>query len=221
MNRIDMKNFHRIRFGLLSLALLVPALCISQEKFIEMKKTDEFRHQLGQATKQVSSVTSNFIQEKNLSVISEKIISKGNFLFKKEKKLRWEYTDPFTYLIIFRDDKIFIKDETKANQFDVHSNKLFAEINRIMIGSIQGTLLSDDKNFKPAYFESSRNFLVKLKPVLPGLKQFLDEIWIYFDKLDYTVSRLEMRESSGDYTKIDFLEKKLNEPIPDEKFNFK
>jgi len=192
----------------------------TQSKFTEMKNPSLFLQQLTQSTQKISTLTSNIIQVKNLSVLSEKIITKGHFLFKKEKNLRWEYTEPFSYLVIFKDDKIFIKDEDKANQFDVHSNKMFNEINNIMIGCIRGTILKDDKNFSAAYFENNTYFLVRLHPLIPSLKEFLNEIWIYFDKNDYTIAKLEMYESSGDYTKIDFVDKKLNAPVPDEKFNF-
>jgi len=201
-------------------SVLLTLFGFSQTKFTEMKNTSLFLQQFTQSTQKITTLTSNIVQEKNLSVLSEKIITKGHFLFKKEKNLRWEYTEPFSYLVIIKDDKIFIKDEDKANQFDIHSNKMFNSINDIMIGCIRGTILKDDKNFMAVYFENNTYFLVKLHPLIHSLKEFLNEIWIYFDKNDYTISKLEMYESSGDYTKIDFVDKKLNAPVPDEKFNF-
>jgi outer membrane lipoprotein-sorting protein len=200
--------------------VLVSLSGYSQGKFTEMKNPTLFLQQFSQSTQKISTLTSNIIQEKNLSVLSEKIISKGHFLFKKEKNLRWEYTAPFSYLIIFKDDKIYIKDEDKSNQFDVHSNKMFSEINDIMIGCIRGSILKDEKNFSAAYFENPNLYLVKLHPLMQSLKQYLNEIWIYFDKNDFTISKLEMYESSGDFTKINFVDKRLNAPVPDEKFNF-
>ena len=197
-------------------------ICIdasSQTKFTEMLNPASFLQQFAQSTQKIATLTSNIIQEKNVSVLSEKIIMKGHFYFKKEKNLRWEYTEPFSYLVIFKDDKIFIKDEDKSNQFDVHSNRMFSEINDIMIGCVKGTILKDDKNFSALYFENNTRFLVKLYPLKPALKQYLNEIWLYFDKTDCTIAKLELFESS-DFTKIDFIDKKLNVPVPDEKFSF-
>lgn len=198
----------------------VPLILSGQTKFSDVKDPSSFKLKLSVESKKITTISSNFIQEKNLSVLSEKIISKGHFYFKKEKNLRWEYLQPFSYLIIFRNDKILIQDESKKATLDVNSNKMFGEINRIMIGCVQGTLLADEKNFKSQYFENNTNFLVKVFPLMPGLKELLKEIWIYFSKSDYTVTRLEMHESSGDYTMIDFTDKKVNDPIPDEKFSF-
>ena len=67
----------------------------SQGTYSEMKDPSGFRQKFSEVTKKTQTIEANFIQEKHLSILSEKIITKGKFLFKKEKKLRWEYTDPF------------------------------------------------------------------------------------------------------------------------------
>jgi outer membrane lipoprotein-sorting protein len=184
-----------------------------------MKDQESFKKELAEKTGKIATIESNFLQEKNLSVISEKIITKGKFCFKKEKKLRWEYTEPFQYLIIINGDKIFIKDENKESNINVQSNRLFDEINNIIIGSVRGTILNDDKSFNIILMENNTYDLVKLFPKTPQMKEFLQEIRIYFDKNDLTVSILEMQEASGDYTKIEFTDKKFNAPIPDETFS--
>jgi outer membrane lipoprotein-sorting protein len=209
---------HRMIQILLCLIFL-PFIGLSQATVSQMKDPALFRQRLATESKKINTISSNFIQEKNLSVLSEKIISKGHFYFKKERKLRWEYVQPFSYLIIFNGDKILIRDESKKSTYDANSNKMFAEINRIMIGCVQGTLLSDEKNFRAQYLENSTGYLVRLTPLMPGLKEMLNEIWIWFSRNDLNVTRLEMHESSGDYTKIDFTDKKLNDAVPDEKFN--
>ncbi|MCX6250627.1 MAG: outer membrane lipoprotein carrier protein LolA [Bacteroidetes bacterium] len=220
-NRNSVTIICRQIHGIIMILMInVPLILSGQTKFSDVKDPSSFKLKLSVESKKITTISSNFIQEKNLSVLSEKIISKGHFYFKKEKNLRWEYLQPFSYLIIFRNDKILIQDESKKATLDVNSNKMFGEINRIMIGCVQGTLLADEKNFKSQYFENNTNFLVKVFPLMPGLKELLKEIWIYFSKSDYTVTRLEMHESSGDYTMIDFTDKKVNDPIPDEKFSF-
>ncbi len=163
-------------------------------------------------------MASKFIQEKNLSVISEKIITRGKFYFKKENKLRWEYTDPFRYLIIMNGEKVLIKDENKENRFDAASNKIFTEINSIMVGSIRGTILNEDKKFKIDFEENNEYNLVKLSPLSQQLKSYITEIRIFFNKINYSVSKLEIEEPSGDFTKIEFTGLKINTPVSDENF---
>ena len=161
---------------------------------------------------------SRFIQEKELSVISEKITSKGNFCFKAENQLRWEYTDPYQYLIVIDGEKIFIKDENRESKFNTGSNKLFSEINTIMVGCLRGTIIDNQQKFSFTYLENIDFYLLKLQPKESKLKSSISEIRIFFKKTNMVVARFEMHESSGDFTKIRFENMKLNQPIPDENF---
>ena len=206
-------------FKVILLFFIFPcSLAFGQGSFTEMKNPAVFKQKFSEATGKTQTIEASFIQVKSLSVISEKIITKGRFLFKKEKKLRWEYTDPFHYLIIINNETMFVQDEEKKIRVDIRANKIFAEINSIIIGCIQGNLFNDEKKFLSSFFENSRSFMVKLKPLASNLKDYLSEIRIFFDKDDFTVTRLEMHEPSGDYTNIDFSGEKINSNLPDEKF---
>jgi outer membrane lipoprotein-sorting protein len=167
--------------------------------------------------KATSDISADFKQEKNLSVLSEKIQSEGTFHFKKENMVRWSYTSPFTYLIIINGVKIYINDEGKEKEYDVKSNKMFREINKVVVGSVQGTLFRSSE-YKSEFFENERYWLVKMQPVNEKMREFLNEIYLYFDKKDLTVSRLKMTEQGGDYTIVDFENKKVNAGIPDARF---
>jgi outer membrane lipoprotein-sorting protein len=191
---------------------------LAQTKPLSPTDAQEVRKRIGEAAKSISCVESQFTQTKELNVIREKIISKGMFYFKKQKLLRWEYTDPFPYLIIFNNDKIYVKDEDKENHISLQSNKVFREVNNILIGAVQGTLLSDSKNFTCNIFDLHDQFEAVMIPVNPRIKETLSEIALYFNKSDYTVDKLIMREASGDYTRIEFSGKKLNQNVPDAKF---
>jgi outer membrane lipoprotein-sorting protein len=193
----------------------------SQSQFSGMNNPTQFKKKLNEATKKINTLECDFVQEKNLSVVAEQVISKGKFYFKKENQLRWEYTDPFSYIIIIRNNEIYVKDESKESHFDAQSNKIFGEINHIIVGSIRGTILNDEKNFRVNFLEGNDLNMVRLYPKTPGLKNFFSEISIYFDRLDYTVTRFEILESSGDNTRIVFSNKKQNLPVPDEKFHIK
>jgi outer membrane lipoprotein-sorting protein len=190
----------------------------SQTAFAEMKNIASFRQSFAESTKKTQTLQADFIQEKQLSILSEKIISKGKFMFHKEKMLRWEYTEPFRYLIILNNGMMYVQDEDKKSKTDISSNKVFSEINGIILGCVQGNLFNDESKFRPAFFENSRQYLVKLKPVAKGLQSYLKEIDIYLDKNEMSVARLVMHEPSGDFTKIDFSGTKINGIIKDDKF---
>ncbi|MGA3012744.1 MAG: outer membrane lipoprotein carrier protein LolA [Bacteroidales bacterium] len=199
-------------------SLPIVSQCFSQDSYIELKDPAGFKQRFSESTKRTQTIEANFVQEKNLSVFSEKITTRGTFLFKKERRLRWEYTDPFHYLIIINNGTMVIQDEDKTNKIDVQSNKLFKELNSIIIGCVQGDLFNDVKKFQSSFLENRDNYLVKLKPAEKDLKEYLNEIQITLDKKDLLVTRFEMTEPSGDNTIIFFKGRKINTNIPDEKF---
>jgi outer membrane lipoprotein-sorting protein len=163
---------------------------------------------------------SNFTQEKYLSVMSEKIITKGHFYFKKVNMLRWEYSDPYNYVIAINKDKMFIRDNNKITKYDINSNKMFKSVNEMMVNTVQGNLLNN-KDYKPAFYENDKNYLVELTPVQKAAKDFLKNIYLYINKTDYAVVKVKLTEPGDDYTTIDFTDRKSNQPIADEKFTIK
>ncbi len=185
--------------------------------FTAVKDTVAFKQKMESQSKLVNTIESDFTQEKYLSVMSEKIISKGHFCFKKINMLRWEYNDPYKYIIAINKDKMFIKDNGKVSKYDINSNKMFKSINEMMMNTVQGNLLSN-KDYKAKEYESDKQYLLELAPVQKGAKDFLKVIQLYIDKADYSVVKVKMIEPGDDYTSIDFTNRKNNQPIDDEKF---
>ena len=200
-------------------AFLFPALLFAQvpKGFVLVKDTAAFKLKMETQSKLVNSIESDFTQEKYLSVMSENIISKGHFCFKKINMLRWEYNDPYKYIIAINKDKMFIKDNGKVTKYDINSNKMFKSINEMMMNTVQGNLLNN-KDYIAKIYESDKQYLLELAPVQKGAKDFLKVIQLYIDKSDYAVVKVKMIEPGDDFTSIDFTNRKNNQPIDDEKF---
>jgi outer membrane lipoprotein-sorting protein len=180
----------------------------------------KFKIDFSAATQKTLSIKSDFVQEKNLSMLSEKITSKGKFWFKKESQVRMEYSQPYQYLMILNKDKVFIKDGQKENKISTRTNKLFQQINKIMIDCMQGTALNNP-DFKTRLFENKMNSLIELTPVTKGLKELFKSINVIVDRKDFSVASIEMLELSNDNTVIRFTNKELNAAIPDSLFTIR
>ena len=206
------------------LILLVFAFCFSSKAkypgYSPVEDFVKFKMDFSVATGKIVSIKSDFMQEKNLSMISEKIISKGKFWFKKESKVRMEYTQPYQYIMVLNKDKVFIKDGQKENTVSTKSNKLFQQINKIMIDCMQGTAFNNT-DFKTRAFENKNTALVELIPVTKGLKGLFKTINIVIDKKDYSLMSINMEELSGDNTILHFTNKELNANISDALFIIK
>ena len=180
----------------------------------------KFKASFAAAAQKITSIKADFVQDKNLSMLSEKITSKGNFWFKKDSRVRMEYTTPFKYLMILNKDKAYVKDGAKESKVSTKSNKMFQQINKIMIDCMQGTTL-DNTDFTTHVFENKTNALVELTPLSKGMKEMFKSINVVVDKKDFSVLSIQMQELSGDNTIMRFTNKELNAAIPDTLFDIK
>jgi outer membrane lipoprotein-sorting protein len=203
-------------FKQLLFLVCLPLFGLSQN-YKSVKDTASLKTKIENMSKAINTMESDFSQEKNLSMLSEKIISKGHFVFKKENLLRWEYLIPTKYLIVINKDKVVIKDSKKTSKYDMNSNKVFKEINDIMLSCVQGTIFQSNK-FKTNYFENDKCYKLELLPQTKNMKETFKKINLYFDKTVTSVTKMEMIESSEDVTIIDFLNKKLNAPVAENNF---
>jgi outer membrane lipoprotein-sorting protein len=199
--------------------IAVPAICNAQD-LSPMKDVAGFRDRLEKMSADVTTISSDFIQEKNLAVFSEKIISKGHFVYRNDNKIRWEYTSPYRYLIIINNDQLYTSTEGNSKVYDIQANRMFQEMNKFMSSFIRGDILRNEKDYTPQFFENTSHYYVKLTPVSTRVQQMLTGIDIWFDKNDFSVAGIRLTEPGDDYTKIDFTNRKLNTEITGEKFTF-
>ena len=204
-------------FSLLAVAMIADAQYAGYTPVTDLVK---FKTAFAAVALKTTSIKSDFAQDKNLSMLSEKITSKGNFWFKKDSRVRMEYTQPFKYLMILNKDKVYVKDGAKESKVSTKSNKMFQQINKIMIDCMQGTML-DNTDFKTRVFESKTNALVELTPVSKGMKEMFKSINVVVDKKDFSVTSIQMLELSGDNTMMRFTNKELNAAIADNLFDIK
>lgn len=210
----------RIKFVVVFLLCCTVAIQAQYAGYKAVNDLARFKELFNTTAKATQTIKSDFIQEKELSLLSEKIVSKGKFWFKKENKVRMEYQQPFQYLMIINQNNIYIKDGQKENKISTRSNKLFQQINQVMVDCIQGTVLNNP-DYKVNIFENSDGFLVELSPSAKALRDFFKNINIFVSKKDYSVSKLELHEQSGDKTVISYLNKEMNTTLPDALFAIK
>ncbi len=185
-----------------------------------MTNVVEFRQQFAKAAQATKSIQCDFVQEKHLSMLSDKITSTGKFWFKRENMVRMEYEKPSYYLLIINGSNIKTKDGQKENKVSAKSNKVFEQVNKMMIDCVQGTVL-DNKSFGTKVFEGAGTYLVELTPTAKNLQQIFKTITLTVDKKDHSVTKMDMLEQSGDNTAIAFLHKQMNVNISDAVFAIK
>lgn len=190
----------------------------AQHKGFELLENPaSFKSSFASESKKIETIKSDFNQEKNLTVLSEKIQSSGKFNFKRVNQIRIEYQKPYQYLLIMNGDRMLVRDQNKESVVNIKSNKIFQQVNRIMVDCVQGTIL-ENKDFSVRVFQNTTSWLLEMTPQDKSLKEFFQTILVYANKQDYSVDAIDMREPSGDYTLIRFTQKELNVPISSDLF---
>jgi outer membrane lipoprotein-sorting protein len=186
--------------------------------FKKAANPDKILNELLEGSNLIQSVRSDFTQEKNISVLSEKSVSSGRFHYKKPDMIRMEYKKPFEYLMIINKGKVLVKDAGKTQQFNASSSKVFKQINELIMQSVDGSI-SRNKDYTVNYFENDAQFMIELLPNAKRLKAYISSIKVYFDRSDRGVNKFVMTEASGDNTTITFINKEMNAKFSDDVFN--
>jgi outer membrane lipoprotein-sorting protein len=206
-----MRSINSLLFSLISFVAL------GQKNFKPIENTDAFKKQFEIESKKISTIISDFTQEKSLSMLKEKIVSKGEFKFKRSDKVRIEYKTPYSYLMIINGNQMMTKDGNKENRINVSSNKMFRQVNHIIVDCVQGTILYN-KDFSSTITENESLYSIELVPQSKILTDFFQTINVQIEKKDYSVSVIELNEQGGDKTIMRFNNKQFNRAIGDEVF---
>lgn len=188
----------------------------AQEQRMSAQEIVKFKETIENQSKNIKTIKTDFIQIKHMDFLTKDIETSGKMYFKSPNLLNWQYTKPYQYSIIFKNNKVYINDQGNKSTVDAKS-KIFEKINKLIVGSVSGNMF-DDKEFEISYFKTKEHYITKLIPKTPSIKKMIKQIDLYFPLKDTTVSEVKLIESSGDYTKIIFKNKVINAKIDDSVF---
>ena len=171
------------------------------------------------ASERLKTLHSDFVQKKTISILADELISEGKLSFKQPNKLCWEYTRPYQYRFMMNGEKVMIDSGTNKNIIDVNTNKMFSEISKIIISGINGAGIFDGNKFTAKFNVGQNDYQIVLTPAQKDLKQMFNTITITFDKRDFSVNTVELKEANGDITFITMKNKQINIQLSDEIFD--
>jgi outer membrane lipoprotein-sorting protein len=186
-----------------------------------IKDTASLNVRIRNYSKNLLTLQSDFVQMKYMSVLRDPSRSTGYFCFKNPGMVRWEYTDPFKYLVIINNNRLYMKDDKKNSSFDMSSGKAMVAMSSGLGKMLQGNIFDNKSDFSCSYYENDQAYKLALVPNIKTLKKYFSSITLYFDKKVFSVSRVVMFELNGDKTVIEFNDRKINEAVPDTKFSIK
>lgn len=165
------------------------------------------------AVSKIETMQCDFVQTKHMKMLNNKMVSTGIMAYKQSDKLRWEYKKPYTYVFILNGTKVYLKKESQNDVIDIKQNKVFKSIAEIMMNSVIGKCLTNNKEFKVSISDVNNQWVASLIPQKKELKQMYSKIILYFGKASSIIQKVEMIEKNGDKTIIELKNVKLNKPV--------
>jgi outer membrane lipoprotein carrier protein len=203
--------------------LLLLFCCIgvnAQTPITNEAKKQQVISQINKVAASVKTISCDFTQTKHMKMLNDKMVSYGKMYYKQADKLRWEYTTPYTYTFLLNGSKVkLVNQKKRTDVIDTKSNKLFKEIASIMMSSVTGKSLSDNKVFSVAIADSKTHWIATLTPVKKDMKQMFSKIVLSFNKAESMVSEVNIYEKNNDRTQIQLKNVKVNTTLKDAIFS--
>ncbi len=199
------------------LCILITAYGFTQETALAPSEITALKEQVRKQAAQSKTIVNSFIQHKHIAFLTNDIKSSGTLYFKAPNTIKWSYTAPYEYSVIFKDKKLYINDAGKKSNIQLSSNKIFKRLNDLIVQSVNGHML-DDAAFKTSFYKHTTNYIVKLLPQDPVVQQLFKQVILTISGQDYQVIQVQLIEPSEDYTRIEFTNQSINQPIPDAVF---
>ncbi len=208
---------HMLRIFLCIMCCLNVFFSKAQEVKLSTSEIEIFKNKVSETAKKSKTIVNTFTQLKHIDFLSNDIKSSGDLYFKYPNIIKWTYTAPYAYSVIFKNKKLYINDSGKKSDVNLASNKVFKKLNDLIAKSVSGDML-DSNQFNIEFYKSEQVYIAKLFPKDATLKNMFKQITLSFEAKKYLVNSVRLIEPSGDYTLINFDNKSVNQPIPDAVF---
>ena len=177
------------------------------------QSVNQIKNEINQAASEMKSLQCDFAQVKHVKMLNHEMKSTGKMFYQQTNMLRWEYTSPYKYTFILNGSKVSLKKDDRSDVIDVNQNKFFREIARIMMNSVVGKSLSDEKDFKTEITIEKDEFVAILLPQRKDIKSMFERIILHFDQKNKFISSVELLEKNEDRTIITMTNIRINEQI--------
>ncbi len=151
----------------------------------------------------IQSLSCQFTQTKQSSLLVDNAEAKGKMSYSRPKSMRWEYITPYSYALVVEGDSLSMTGNgtVSTNQ---KANRMMKEMSSLIIGSINGERLFDERTFSINIYEETGCYRVKMNPKRKDMQRMFQNITFLFGSDDYTVRSVVLTEKSGDATTINF-----------------
>lgn len=208
-----MKGRNRIIVGMFIFFIWISPVYLYA--YDSVKELDTILCSLQEKMSKVSTIQTDFIQEKNLALFKQKLILKGKIFIQKPGMLSWRVFSPMRYSLVISANQI--------SQWDQDSNQV-QSVSLAKNPSFQVAIQQMQNWFSGSYQSMQGDYQIKLisqQPVrlefIPKDKSvarnFIKQVTVLFQNDRQYIKEISILEKSGDSTLLMFIKPQLNQVI--------
>ena len=193
--------------------ITVGSCCLLQPVSAQTKAEGQIRQRISQAASVMRTMQCDFVQTKDIRMMNDRMVARGRMYYQQPDRLRWEYVAPYTYTFILNGDKVWLKNQQRSDVIDTKGNRLMGEIARIMMNTVVGKGLTDDKDFQTTLTETPTEWTVTLMPRRKDMRGLFRKIVLHYNRQQTMVWMVELTGKNGDKTTIELKNVRKNEAV--------
>ena len=178
--------------------------------FCFAQSSEEVMEMLTQTAASMQCMNCRFTQQKTMAMLTEPTVSEGLMVYNAPDKMRWEYTSPYSFALLVDGEKITKIIDGNEEILDAKSGRMYQGIVSIIMSSATGKKLFDKSMFDVVITDDGEFWKAEMKPKKHNMKRMFSMLTFYFGKEDNIIKKVEMTESGGDVTMIQFYDMKIN-----------
>jgi len=171
-----------------------------------------------EAQQKTQTLQAEFRQEKELALLSKPEVSTGTFVYSKPNNVLWTYDAPKRVQMVIAGGVMttYYQDLGKAERIDVKrfEDRIFKYMGAS--GAIDELARYFDFTFTDS--KSKPVYVLDLTPKNKAVSKRVRRIKLWIDKKTYLTSKIEYVEGDGDITRYEFMNVRINEPVPQSRF---
>lgn len=202
------------RLLLLAAFLLLAAVSVSSGEPPPPDRSAAVFSSLERTAGAVRTLSSDFVQEKHLSMFKTVMTSKGRFYFSKPDLLRWELTAPVASGFVLRGDKgrRWHERTGRTENFQISQEPVMKLVSEQLFAWAKADFQWLKKEYRISVLGESPVAL-RLEPRSAATAGFLRHLLINFSADGRYVRSVELHEKDGDFTRIRFVNTAVNKPL--------
>lgn len=195
------------------LFLFIGLQAFCQQTNLTSVQGQSFQSRVIKKASEVHSFTASFVLSKHMEMMDESAESSGMVYYQNPDMLKWEYTEPYDYKVLYKNSKLYVTEDGEVREVDLSSNKMFQKIGEMITGSFSGNILKADDDFDIKYVTVNGFTRAIVAPRDSRIAGMFNEIWIDFTK-ENLIQKVRLIDPTGDFTEIKLKNIQVNQAIP-------